>query len=299
MKDRIINNSYLHIAFGAIMISFSAVFVKASNVSPNLAGFYRTFFGSIPLSFFFIYHVKKKKIKLNLNNIFYPFLAGVFFFGDLMVWHQSIHFIGPGLATVLANFQVFILAAIGILFYKEKITLKFAISLPFVFIGLIMISSTGKFSFDSQFGKGIILGLTTSLFYAGYVLSLKKARAVAPYFNSYIVMFLVSITTAFMFLIYLLATGQSMVIPDSKSILFMICYGFSSQFIAWVIISNAINSVKTSIAGLLLLLQPSLSFVWDVLFFDKPLNMVEIGGAVIALFSIYIGSQKKKENKQK
>ena len=41
--------------------------------------------------------------------------AGVFFSLDLWFWHRSIIYIGPGLSTLLANFQVFILMLVGIL----------------------------------------------------------------------------------------------------------------------------------------------------------------------------------------
>ena len=37
------------VAAGAVLISFSAVFVKLAHVSPTMAGFYRTFFGGIML----------------------------------------------------------------------------------------------------------------------------------------------------------------------------------------------------------------------------------------------------------
>ena len=49
--------------------------------------------------------------------------------------------------------------------------------------------------------------------------------------------------------------------------------------------------VSTTQAGVALLLQPALSFVWDVLFFERPMSAVEIGGALLALLAIYLGSR--------
>jgi drug/metabolite transporter (DMT)-like permease len=43
-------------------------------------------------------------------------------------------------------------------------------------------------------------------------------------------------------------------------------------------------------AGLALLLQPTLSFVWDVLFFSRPMTAMELLGAGIALIAIYLGT---------
>ncbi len=40
-----------------------------------------------------------------------------------------------------------------------------------------------------------------------------------------------------------------------------------------------------------LLLQPTLSFAWDVLFFARGLTLQELAGAVIMLGAIYLGSK--------
>jgi len=41
--------------------------------------------------------------------------------------------------------------------------------------------------------------------------------------------------------------------------------------------------------GLILLLQPALAFVWDILFFGRPTRAVELVGAAITLGAIYLG----------
>jgi drug/metabolite transporter (DMT)-like permease len=41
-----------------------------------------------------------------------------------------------------------------------------------------------------------------------------------------------------------------------------------------------------------------LSFVWDVLFFARPMTPVELLGAAIALFAIYLGSRARSEQVQ-
>ena len=43
--------------------------------------------------------------------------------------------------------------------------------------------------------------------------------------------------------------------------------------------------------GLLLLLQPTLAFVWDVLIFGRAFGVTEVSGAALALFAIYLGSR--------
>ncbi|MCX6832762.1 MAG: hypothetical protein NT028_11655 [candidate division Zixibacteria bacterium] len=53
-----------------------------------------------------------------------------------------------------------------------------------------------------------------------------------------------------------------------------------------------VSAISASRVGLILLLQPTLAFVWDVLFFKRPTTELEGVGAVIALAAIYLGTPK-------
>ena len=73
--------------------------------------------------------------------------------------------------------------------------------------------------------------------------------------------------------------------------LWLFNYGLFSQCLGLLLIASSLRTVTTTQAGLALLLQPTLSFTWDVLFFDRPMTAIELGGAVLALFAIYLGSR--------
>jgi drug/metabolite transporter (DMT)-like permease len=63
-----------------------------------------------------------------------------------------------------------------------------------------------------------------------------------------------------------------------------------AQCLGWLAISSGLAGVRPALAGLILLLQPTLSYLWDVLFFDKPTGLVELCGVALALGGIYCGS---------
>jgi drug/metabolite transporter (DMT)-like permease len=81
-------------------------------------------------------------------------------------------------------------------------------------------------------------------------------------------------------------------VPDSSDMIWLLCYGVLSHTFGALFLASSLPHVSTTEAGLALLLQPTLSFVWDVLFFDRPMQPVEIAGAAIALVAIYLGSRK-------
>jgi drug/metabolite transporter (DMT)-like permease len=69
--------------------------------------------------------------------------------------------------------------------------------------------------------------------------------------------------------------------------------------VGWVIISRTFHLVAASRAALILLLQPILTFVWDVVLFSRPTTLLEAAGAMLAIASIYMGSVRIAARKKK
>src|SRR5512147_1786882 len=107
MRNRMLIGT-LQMIGGALMLSFSAVFVKWAHVGPTMAGFYRMFFGALILIGAIL--VKRERLSHGSHHLKTVLFCGLLFALDITLWHRSIHFIGPGLATLMANFQVFFLA---------------------------------------------------------------------------------------------------------------------------------------------------------------------------------------------
>ena len=72
-----------------------------------------------------------------------------------------------------------------------------------------------------------------------------------------------------------------------------------SHCIGWLLIASSLPHVSTTEAGLALLLQPTLSFFWDVLIFDRGMTGQEFLGAAIALFAIFLGARAPSKQNQR
>ena len=72
--------------------------------------------------------------------------------------------------------------------------------------------------------------------------------------------------------------------------LVLVAYGVLCQALGWIIISRNFHRVDASRAALILLLQPALTFAWDILFFDRKTSGLELAGALIAISAIYLGA---------
>ncbi len=297
MIKKIKKHNFLHpvsaLLIGAFIISFSSVLVKTSDVPSLVSAFYRVFFGSI---FLFAACAGRREFKKRpLKNNLLAVLAGLIFAIDLGAWHMSIHYIGPGLATILGNFEVFGLTCAGFFLFKEKLGVKFFLAVPMAFAGLFLIIGVDAPQISQEYILGVLLGLLTALCYTIFILLLRKLQTIESQFSLFYYLMLVSLSSAFFLGTALLFTGTSFAIPHSQSLSSLVMLGFFQQTVAWVLISNALPLVKASHTGLILLLQPSLSFVWDCIFFKRSTGTAGWIGVIIVLAAIYAGTSDKSD----
>lgn len=271
---------------GAFLISFSGVFVKLADVSPTSSAFYRVFLGAIFLLCATVWCKEFRRISSKETQ--WMAFCGLVFALDLFFWHESILFIGPGLATILGNFQVFLLAAIGILFLGEKSRPRFFAAIPLAIIGLLLVIGFNWNDLGKDYKTGIYFGLLTAVCYAVFLLSLRRIQSKnsQPFFSS---LMIVSFCCAIFLALRMVYTGDSFVIPNTKSLLSLIGLGLFSQTIGWVLIANAMPQIRASFTGLILLLQPALAFIWDVILFNRHTDTLNWIGVFLTLMAIYMG----------
>ena len=277
------------LAAGAVFISFSPVFVRLSEVPPTVSGFYRTLIGGAVLTL--IVRLRREPFFDGPRALFVLIVAAVFFAADLWFWHRSILIVGPGLATLLASFQVFVLAAAGVLLLREGIRWELLLSIPMALVGLGMIVGFDWGVLEVRYRLGVIFGLMAALLYAGYLLSLRWARLGPHRSSSFGDLAVVCIVTTLLLGWFAWAEGLSLRVTSLPSLAWLTAYGVLGQVIGWVLISSAVHQLPAAKVGLVILLQPVLTYVWDMLFFDRVLSTTQAAGAALALGAIYLGSR--------
>jgi drug/metabolite transporter (DMT)-like permease len=259
-------------------------------VSPTTSGFYRVLIGGVALTLYLVMTRKRPIFSGRVWSLLA--LAGLFFALDLWFWHRSIIFIGPGLSTLLANFQVFILVLVGILFLGQKPRAAQLVAIPLALVGLGMIVGFDWNSLPGDYRLGVIFGLLTAICYAGYLLTMRFSRHAAAVDMPTREIAVVSLVSAALLGASALAEGQSLAVTSMTDVGWLAAYGMLSHCLGYILIVSSLPQVSTTEAGLALLLQPTLSFVWDVLFFARPMTPMELAGAAIAIGAIYLGSRK-------
>ena len=274
---------------GAAMISFAPVFVRLVDVPPTSSAFYRTLIGGLMLA---VYVWLSRQTLWGGRPVLWPLLiAGAFFALDLWAWHKSIWFVGPGLATLLANFQVFFMALAGVFLLREPARPVLWIAIPLALTGLGLIVGVDWNALVPDYRLGLAYGLLTAFAYAGYLLSLRRARLAGSRASVAGDLTVASLVSAACLLVAAWLEDITLAVPSVSDWGLLSAYALVAQVLGWILITGALSRVRASTVGLLLLLQPTLAFVWDVLLFGRAFGLTETTGALLSLAAIYLGSR--------
>jgi drug/metabolite transporter (DMT)-like permease len=292
---RLLARPHVRLFGGAALISLSPVWVTLASVSPTTSGFYRVAFGAAALFLFML--VTRRRLVFARPLMVILVLASVLLAVDLIFWHRAIIYLGPGLATLLGNFQVFFMMLAGLLLLGQKPRVAQVVAAPVALAGLTMIVGLDWDSLSADYRLGLGFGFATAVVYAGYLLTVRAAVSGSADLLPVREFAAVSAITALMLAAAVVAEGESLVIPTLADAGWLLGYGVISHCLGWLLITSSLPFISAAQAGIGLLLQPTLSFVWDVLFFDRPLGLVEVMGALLALVAIYVGGGHSDDNR--
>ena len=280
-------------AIGSAMLSFSPVFFKLSGVPPTATGFYRMFFGGLILFVFVLF--SKKQLWKGVKQFRMSVLCGFLFALDLAFWHKTIDLVGPGLATLMGNFQVFVLSAYGIIILKEKLSLRLIFAILMAVFGIAVIIGFDWSTLPDNYKSGVLYGALTALTFGLFLIALRETQRMDDALDTSANIAQMSMYSAFFLLLISYGLGESLALNNMRAFSSVMAYAVFGQVLGHIFISKGLSNTRPSLAGLLHLLQPALVYVWDIVIFSKQSNLVEFSGFVITLSAVYIGSTTEKE----
>ncbi|HLS05204.1 MAG TPA: DMT family transporter [Wenzhouxiangella sp.] len=289
-------NAGLLVLAGAIMLSFAGIFARLSDMPPTASGFYRMAFGT--LAFAGLLLARPETRAGWRDNWAGSALIGLFFAGDIWIWHRAIEYIGPGLATLLANFQVFVLTLIGVVWMRERVGWRFALGLALAMGGLWLLFGSDWHNLPPDYRTGIVFGLLAALAYALYLLSLRGFQIRHAHIRPEARLLQSTFFCALLLGAANLAEGNSFVIPDGMALLWLVLLGLVCQMLGWLVITRGMPVLPAALVGLLLLLQPASAVLWDFLIFGLRLSWLQMGGLALALMGIYLGLRATGRNRR-
>lgn len=283
-----------YVVLGSVLISLGPFFLEYSQLAATTNTFYRLVIGAI--AFLAFSYLRKEQIpgKAMLGLcLFSGFLLAL----DLVTWNTSVLFIGSGLSTVLANLEIVFLVLIGCIFYKERLPPLFLKMFALIVFGVCFLIYPYLLEIHFQNTLGIILALGASFIYAIYILALKILGKKYPGTSSTASLGVICLLGALILGVFmLLSQPGSFYIPNWRSFICIICNSVMSQVFGWWFLTNGMRQLSLSLSGLLLLIQPALTFLLDSAFLGRNTQWLQILGCIILLAAVYgamLGEKKK------
>ncbi|WP_233841135.1 DMT family transporter [Dyella sp. 2HG41-7] len=284
----------VQMAVGAALLSSTSLFVVYAHAAPTVSGFYRMLFGgSMLLAWVMISGGWQRII---WRDLLLAILPAVGFAADLIQWHRSILWVGPGIATLLTNFQVFLMALTGFLFYRERPARWFLPGMLLAMVGLWLLVGAHWSVFDAQHRLGVWLGLGSGVAYTVYLVTFRHALKTHTRLSPAQFLGVMSLLSALLLWAWGKGEGDAFLLTDTQSWIVLLSLGFFGQVMAWLLMVRAMPHLPASLVGLLLLLQPALAFVLDVVLLGRPTDIGDWAGLTLALAGILLGALRPRRN---
>jgi drug/metabolite transporter (DMT)-like permease len=271
---------------GAVLISTSAVFVKWVHIGPTASAFWRM---ALAAAMLLPFALRARWRGMSSRVAALVGVAAVFFALDLWMWHRSILYVGVGMATLLGNFQVFVLAAYGALVLREHGGWRLWTGLLLAIAGLALMLVPGWGGFDARFRVGIGFGLGTAAAYAGFLLCFRRAQALRGEAGNEALLWWMCVGTSLLLLPMALLGGEALSPRGANDWASLLAYAFIAQVCGWLVIGRAMPRLSAGALGLCLLLQPLLAYVWDATLFGTRLDAAGLIGLALSLAGIFLG----------
>jgi drug/metabolite transporter (DMT)-like permease len=216
--------------------------------------------------------------------------AGALFSADLIRWHHAIDDVGAGLATVLGNLQVVLVAFLAWGLLGEKPASRTAAAVPLVLVGAVLISGlleSGAFGHDP--GRGTLFGIATTFAYAGYLLVLRLINAdirrpAGPLLDA-------TASSAVISAVVGASYGAVDLSPGWPANGWLVLLALSSQVVGWLLISTSLPRLPAALTSLLLLIQPVSSVALAAVILGETPSALQIAGVVIILAGVVYASR--------
>jgi drug/metabolite transporter (DMT)-like permease len=271
-----------------MFIAFSGIFYKFAEVTPATATVFRCLYG-LPILALVGWYEHRRYGPLPSRAVWLAVVAGVFFAADLLSWHHAVDAVGAGLATVLGNLQVIIVALVAWLVFGERPPRSVLLGLPIVLGGVVLISGvvgSGAYGVDPPLCA--TLGILTALAYAGYLLIIRRGsndlrRPAGP----------VAISTASTMVVAIVAgvlLGELDPVPSWPSHGWLIAVGITSQSIGYLAISISLPRLPAAVVSIILLAQPVATVAIARVLLDETPSLEQLLGVALVVAGIAVAT---------
>lgn len=268
------------LVLGAVAIGFAPIFVRLSEVGPVATAFHRVAL-SLPV---FALLALRLGPPVGRTGWAGCGLAGLFFAGDLSVWHVGI------LLTTIANAALFtnlapVFVTLGLwLIWGQRPSRRFLLALAVSLAGAVLLMG-GSLRLAPDRLAGDALSVLSGAFYGAYILAVGRSR---PGVSAPVLMLWSGLVASAVLLPVALGLGEIVLPQTGRGWAVVVGLALVSQVAGQGLIAWGLAHVPASIGSVVLLLQPAVAALVAWMLFGEALGGAEILGGAVILLGIHI-----------
>jgi drug/metabolite transporter (DMT)-like permease len=280
----------LEAAAGALAIAFSAILFRLAHVSPSTGAFFRCLY-AVPALVLVARFERRRggpRAAPGRRERVLGAIAGLWLAADLILWNHSIDAIGAGLATVLSNTQVVMVALAAWAIWGERPSRRTMLAGVGVLAGVVLISGVvGSAAYGARPLAGVIFGGLTGVAYTAYILLLRQSgrdgRPAGALSDA-------TASCAVACAVAGLALGDLDLTPGWRATGWLVVLALGSQVVGWLLISASLTRLPAALTAITLTLQPVASVVFGAIILGESPSSWQIVGVAVILAAVLAAS---------
>lgn len=265
---------------GNMALAFGPWFVRAADVGPIAAGFWRLALG-VPFLLAIVGAMEGNPLRHAKGLGLTLFFAGIAFAADLASWHVGILHTTLANATLFGNSATLMFPIWGFLAARAWPTREQGTALALAAVGAALLLGR-SYSLSPQNLLGDLLCLLAGALYTVYFILMARAREAMTPLSA---LALCSAVGALPLLVFAIAAGEQ-VWPGNWEVL--VGLALASQVFGQGLLIYAIGHLSPLVVGIALLSQPIVAGAIGWIVYDERLGLPDFVGAVLVAIALVL-----------
>jgi drug/metabolite transporter (DMT)-like permease len=279
---------YLALVGGILCISWSAIFVRWTDIPGPASAFYRMLIPAtvmLPTWFF-----DRGSPRVSLRNLLIIAVGGTFFALDLAFYNTSILKTSAANATLLGNNTPIFVGLFAWLIFRRKPVLSFWLGLLLALSGATVIVSA-DLSRHVTLGSGDVMAVAAAACFAVYLMATERVRMTT---STTAFLRLAMISSAVFLLAINLVLRVPLRVPPGRSLWALLGLGLVSQLGGYLALTYALGHLPATVTSVTLLSQGPLTAVMASMLLKEPLTGAQVIGGVLVLAGIFLANRRSR-----
>jgi drug/metabolite transporter (DMT)-like permease len=271
---------FVALILGNIALAFGPWFVRAADVGPVAAGFWRLALG-VPVLLAIILATEGNPLRHAKGLWLVLLLAGIAFAADLASWHVGILHTTLANATLFGNSATLMYPIWGFLVARAWPTRQQGVALGLATIGAGLLLGR-SYSLSPEHLLGDLLCLFAGVLYTGYIILMARARGAMTPLPA---LALSSAAGILPLLLFAIALGER-IWPHNWGV--VVGFALVSQVLGQGLMIYALGHLSPLVVGIALLSQPIVAGTVGWIVYDERLGVPDFIGAILIAIALVL-----------